>query len=209
MDGLGQVMRVVRTSLLASTSLSLAAMAHSLGGGDLPGTGAMAALGILTVAASGVAAQARPRAWILVPFLGALQLFLHQALSWSAAASAAAGPGTVPSPGHAGHHAAAVVTASGMVAAPSDHLMNPRMLALHTGAILTTALLMTAGERTAQAALQVFRHVLPALAAPRHVPARPRPRSHPRPATLPAPLSVLVVRSTPRRGPPAALTASA
>ncbi|GAB3170012.1 hypothetical protein GCM10027059_35830 [Myceligenerans halotolerans] len=206
MGELGQVMRVVRTLLLASTSLSLATLAHSLGGGALPDAGAMAALAVLTVAASCVVAQARPRVWILAPFLGALQLCLHQALTWSAAASAAAVPGTAPS-GHARHHAGAAVApaAHATLTVTHDHLTSPRMVAFHIAAVLVTAVLITAGEGTARDALQMFGHMLLTLATPR-IPAPARPTTpHPRPATLPTPSSVLVARSTPRRGPPAAL----
>ncbi|MBE1876786.1 hypothetical protein [Myceligenerans pegani] len=207
MGELGQVMRVVRTILLASTSLSLATLAHSLGGGELPGTGPMVVLGILTVSASCVVAGVRPRVWVLAPFLGALQFLLHQTLSWSTLASAAATPGTVQSLGHAGHHAGTATTpATAQIAADAahSHLSSPRMTALHVAAILATAALMAAGEGTARVALQVFGHVLPALTAPR-VPAPVRPAFHPRPALTPTPSSVLVARSTPRRGPPAAL----
>ncbi|RPF21066.1 hypothetical protein [Myceligenerans xiligouense] len=211
MGELGQVMRVVRTLLLASTSLGLAALAHSLGGGELPGPGTMAVLAILTVSASCVVARARPRVWILAPFLGALQLFLHQALAWSAAAGAAAAPGTVHSLGHAGHHAgaaAAPAAAHAGLAVTHGHLTSPRMAALHVAAILATAFLMAAGEGTARVALQVFGHVLVTLSAP-PVPAPTRPTPHPRPVAAPTPLSVLVATATPRRGPPAPLTAFA
>lgn len=208
MGELGQVMRVVRTLLLASTSLSLATLAHNLGGGALPGTGTMVALAVLTVAASCVVAQARPRVWILAPFLGALQFCLHQALTWSATASAAAATGaTTPAPGHAGHHAVTIVTpaAHSTLTVTHDHLTSPRMVAFHVAAVLVTAALITAGESTARAALQMFGHVLLTLATPR-VPAPPRPTTlHPRPAVAPTPLSVLVVANTPRRGPPVAL----
>ncbi|MBL0885707.1 hypothetical protein [Myceligenerans indicum] len=208
MGELGQVMRVVRTLLLASTSLSLAALAHGLGGGELPGLGAMVALGILTVSASCLVAQARPRVWTLVPFLGAVQFFLHHAMAWSATATAS-GLGTAQPFGHAGHHSGAAVTAAvaptshTALAGAQGHLANPRMVVLHLAAILVTAVLMAVGEATTRVALQVFRHVVPELTAPR-MPTPDRPRVHPRPAVLPTPLSVLLARSTPRRGPPVA-----
>ncbi|MBO0610613.1 hypothetical protein [Myceligenerans salitolerans] len=214
MGELGQVMRIVRTLLLASTSLSLATLAHGLGGGELPGAGPMAALAVLTLSASCVVAGLRPRVWVLVPFLGALQLFLHQALSWSASAGAAAtgaaaATDSVRLLGHAGHHAghhaglagtADVARSTATVA--HDHLTNPRMAALHVAAILATAVLMAAGEAMARVALHVFGHVLVVLVATPRVPAPPRRTARPRPAAAPTPLSVLVARSTPRRGPP-------
>lgn len=209
MEELGRVMRVVRTLLLASTSLGLAAIAHSMGGGPLPGPGTTAVLGVLAIFASCLVAGTRPRLWVLIPFLTALQFLLHQALTWSGAATVGAG-GVVPAPhaGHAGHGGGHVVGGTGepiaVVAsgAAAHHATDPGMLSLHGVAILVTALLMVIGERTARAALHVLGHVVPSLTVPITL-AVVRPRIHPATATPATPHSVRVARATPRRGPPA------
>ncbi|MFC8597979.1 hypothetical protein [Isoptericola sp. NPDC057191] len=157
------VVRRVRELLVAGTTLSIAAAAHLVAGGTLPGT-PLAWLVVLALSAPLAVWTARRRLTLrrLLPAMVALQLVQHTALSVLGAGgggtgSATAltghaahdlGPGSLP-PATAAvlhHHAAVGGTASWMLAA-------------HAAAVVLTALLLAAGDRAAANVVAHLRHV--------------------------------------------------
>jgi len=216
---------VARTLLVAVTSLVLAAGAHAVCGGGLPGGFGLATVAAAAALTGALCARARLRAVVTVPALLALQLVAHAAFS----VLSAAGPTTSLAPArslasHAGHlaHGGPAVTGStpltgagaavghgahghgllaGLTGSPVDHAM----LAAHLAATLAVAVLLVVGDAAAVRAFRWWACVLPAVLA---VVARPLPRLRRplSPHTAPRPSQGRVV-SGPllRRGPPLVL----
>jgi len=207
------------------TSLVLAAGAHAVCGGGLPG-----GLGLLAVAAAAaltgaLCARARLRAAVSVPALLTLQLLAHTAFSvlpaagpttslTSASALAAhaghlahggpatpgatSGTSTGPVVGHLAGHVHGLL--SGLTGTAADRAM----LAAHLAATLAVAVLLVVGDAAATRTFRWWARVLPAVLA---VVARPLVRrrravtAHGAPA---GPRGRVVTGPLLRRGPPLA-----
>jgi len=207
-------LRRARELLVAGTTLSIAAAAHLLAGGTLPGA-PLAWLVVLALTAPLAVWTARRRLTLrrLLPAMVALQLVQHSALELlgTTRTAAPAGTGAVGLAGHTSHagHAAhdlgpgSLPPATGTAA----HLHHADgggaatwMLAAHAAAVLVTALLLAAGDRAAQNVLTHLRHVAvlvqgpPALPVPRRAAVVTGRTWRPRPGDA--------VRRPPVRGPP-------
>ena len=195
----------LRSALVSLTILTLAAGAHTLGGGQLPEAGILLALLALTGLASTTATRLKLNLPALAGLLGAGQLALHGAF---AVFSAPAPAGAVTGPGDAApHHAGPVPLPAGAhspLAAPeTDSLL---MLAGHALATLLCAFLLARGEAALWSLAAWLRPLLrlPAAAAPGTV-AMPAATGWPAES---APLPWRNLRRDCGRGPPAAVVLS-
>ncbi|MFD6175909.1 MULTISPECIES: hypothetical protein [unclassified Isoptericola] len=181
------VVRRVRELLVAGTTLSIAAAAHLLGGGALPGA-PLAWLVVLALSAPVAVWTARRRLTLrrLLPAMVALQLVQHSALSvlgaaradddpWGTGSTVGAG-GAVPAlAGHAGHDLGpgSLVPATG-TAVHLEHAADGGtttwMLAAHAVAVLLTALLLAAGDRAAANVASHLAHVALLVRGPASLP---------------------------------------
>lgn len=199
----------LRSALVSLTVLSLAAGAHTLGGGQLPSAGILLALLALTGLATTTATRLKLNLPALAGLLGAGQLVLHEAFTvFSAPALAGAVPG--PAGAVAPHHARPVplpasagnpLAASGM-----DSELSLLMLAGHAFATLLCAFLLARGETALWSLAAWLRPLLrlPAAVAPAPV-AVPAATGWPGES---APLPWRNLRRDCRRGPPAAVVLS-
>ncbi|MFE6970199.1 hypothetical protein [Isoptericola sp. NPDC057653] len=160
------VVRRVRELLVAGTTLSIAAAAHLLAGGSLPGA-PLAWLVVLALSAPVAVWTARRRLTLrrLLPAMVALQLVQHSALSVLGAAPAGdAGTTATALAGHAGHDLGpgSLPPAAG-VATHLEHAADGGtttwMLAAHAVAVVLTALLLAAGDRAAANVASHLAHV--------------------------------------------------
>lgn len=194
--------RPLRTAVIGSVILGLAAGGHLSGGGSLPEPGILAALCALTVLPVAVLTRFRLSLPVLLAVLGAGQASLHWGFG---ALSGGTGPGTDPVTGHAGHAHAIPETFDAAV--PAAHAVGGdwQMFAAHAVATLGTALLLARGEQAFSDLVALLR---PVVRLPEAVVIHPAPvldpffapvvRSHDRAARrLPC-----------RRGPPALLHAA-
>jgi hypothetical protein len=198
--------RLLRTGLIGSIILGLAAGGHLAGGGSLPAPAILTALCALTMIPVAVVTRARLSVPVLAGLLGAGQLCLH----WAFCALSPGASSVAPVlSGHVGHVPStptpAPETASALLpthAAPSDW----QMLAAHAVASLGMALVLARGEQ-ALWALAAWLRPLVQLPAPTTI----QPPRAPAPGTAPAVLP-RVVRSgrrlPSRRGPPALVPAA-
>ena len=196
----------LRSALLSLTVLSLAAGAHTLGGGELPAVGIMLALLALTGLASTAATRLRLNLPALAGLLGAGQLVLHEAFTvFSAPALAGAVPGPAGrlSPHHAGTVQLPAGADSPLAASGMDSELSLLMLAGHALATLLCAVLLARGEAALWSLAAWLRPLLrlPAAVAPDAVAV---PAATGRPAES-APLPWRNLRRDCRRGPPAAV----
>ena len=206
------VVRRVRELLVAGTTLSIAAAAHLLAGGALPGA-PLAWLVVLALTAPLAVWTARRRLTLrrLLPAMVALQLVQHAALSVLGAAGPARpdGPGLLAGQGAQDGHALHALGPGSLAPATGgglhlDHAQDAGttswMLAAHAAAVLLTALLLAAGDRAAINVAGHLRHV--ALL----VQGRPAPPVPGRPALVVGrtwrPHRSRALRRTPPRGPP-------
>jgi hypothetical protein len=192
---------VARTLLVAVTSLVLAAGAHALCGGGLPGGLGLVGVGAAAALTGALCARARLRAAVTVPALLALQLVAH---AGHLAHSGPAGAGATPTTGGGlvvGHGAHVHGLLTGLTGSPLDHAM----LAAHLAATLAVAVLLVVGDAAAVRAFRWWACVLPAVLA---VVARPLPRLgralFPHPAPRPS-RGRVVAGPLLRRGPPLVL----
>lgn len=193
-------MRLARALVLALTTITLAAVAHLLGGGALPSRGVLVVLtGVVGLVAL-VASQHRLGTASIAALLGGGQALLHG--TFSTLATSGADPAML---GHVvghGHHQQLVVHASAHAAHAAGHAAHHHasvpMLLAHVVATLVTALVLARGERALWLLAGWLAPVVPLLMA--------RPADWPRPAlpTLPTPrpVSADVALVAPRRGPP-------
>jgi len=198
-------LRSARTLAVAATALALGVGAHVLGGGTLPGAGALGGLGALTLLVASVASRSGLRRRVLLPVFGAWQLVLHSGLEIFTTASGGTHvpPSATTAAAHAHDHAAALLA----ISHPEHHAAGTSltMALCHVLATLATVQLLAACDRAALLAARWWRRVRPTwLDAP-----APPLLSWP---TLPA-LPALVVSpgrvdlsSAPRRGPPSRAT---
>lgn len=95
--------RLLRTGLIGSTILGLAAGGHLAGGGNLPEPAVLMALCALTVLPVSMLTKFRLSTPVLAALLGAGQLWLHWAFPRSLRRGAFSRPGRVrPRPPHSG-----------------------------------------------------------------------------------------------------------
>jgi hypothetical protein len=148
--------RVLRAAVLGSASLTLAAAAHVIGGGDLPSAGVLGVAAFL-VGLSAVTFTARRCGMrVLLLILSAQQLLLHWLLGAAAAATGGCGAMMSGLPHHAiqGGRCTPMTAAMGGSSAPAWG-----MLLIHGLAVLATARLLSRGEawlwRTVDAFLEV------------------------------------------------------
>ena len=196
----------LRSALVSLTILTLAAGAHTLGGGQLPAAGILLALLALTGLASTTATRLKLNLPALAGLLGAGQLVLHEAFrafSAPALARAVTGPAGDAAPHHAGPVPLPAGAASTLAASGTDSLL---MLAGHGLATLLCAFLLARGESALWSLAAWLRPLLrlPAAAAPDDV-AVPAATGWPAES---APLPWRNLRSDCRRGPPAAVVPS-
>ncbi|WP_113716737.1 hypothetical protein [Arthrobacter dokdonensis] len=198
--------RLLRTGLLGATAFGLAAGAHMLAGGTLPGPGIMTALLSLHVLCFTAATAIHLGLPAMTVLLGASQLVLHKAFDVLSAVVPA-----VPMAPGMGHpmsmagQSAAMVHAAGARGAGVDSMiqadaMSGWMVPAHIAATLLTAVLLAQGE----SALWALASWLRPLCGPAAV-VRPLTARQAIPKVLPAPLPRLPwrnLRPDTRRGPP-------
>ncbi|MEL7975030.1 hypothetical protein AAG589_04140 [Isoptericola sp. F-RaC21] len=201
------VVRRARELLVAGTTLSIAAAAHLLAGGALPGA-PLAWLVVLALTAPLAVWTARRRLTLrrLLPAMVALQLVQHTALSVLGAARPAGSgsPGSLGADGHALHALGPGSLPPATGPALHHHADDPRtaswMLAAHAAAVVLTALLLAAGDRAATNVVAHLRHVAVLVQGP---PALPVARAA---AVVGGhawrPRAARTRRRTPPRGPP-------
>ncbi|GAB3563633.1 hypothetical protein GCM10027405_18540 [Arthrobacter alkaliphilus] len=194
--------RFLRTGLIGSIILGLAAGGHLAGGGSLPAPAILMALCALTVLPVAILTRARLSLPVLGGLLGAGQLCLHWAFQAFSEASI-----TAPQQSrHAGHSplAPAPETISAIASGHGADI-DWQMLAAHTVATLGTALILARGEQ-ALWALAAWLRPLVHLPAPTAIQPLHTPASCPIPAVRPRSLPGLRLPS--RRGPPASMPAA-
>ncbi|MDR7083770.1 hypothetical protein J2X01_003070 [Arthrobacter ginsengisoli] len=193
--------RLLRTGLISSTILGLAAGGHLAGGGTLPEPVILMALCALTVLPVSVLTTFRLSMPVLAGLLGAGQLWLHWAFHALSGAAPAAGPALS---GHA-HHTPFPAMGSFSAAPPADTTAGDwQMFAAHAVATLATAVVLARGEQTLWALAAWLRPLAQLPVSCTIVPARvPGPCMAP----LVLPRDQLVRRMPARRGPPASLPA--
>jgi hypothetical protein len=189
--------RSLRTGLIGSIILGLAAGGHLAGGGSLPEPGILVALCALTVLPVAALTKFRLSMPVLAVLLGAGQLWLHWAFHALSGAVPSAGP---DASGHT--HQTLMPAVSAFGAAPSAHagVGDWQMFTAHAVATLATAVVLGRGEQALWALTAWLRPLaqLPILCiiVPERVP-----------GPCVAPLVLLrdqMVRRIPaRRGPPA------
>jgi hypothetical protein len=137
--------RLTRIGALGGASMTLAAVAHVLGGGMLPTAGILLVTGLVVGISAVTLTSRRCRFGVLAPVLALQQPLLH----WVFTAAAAVPASCVPAPSGAGHHG------SGLVAhcAATVHTMGAgypmsggAMWLTHGLAIVLTAWLLARGE---------------------------------------------------------------
>ncbi|MEV8146678.1 hypothetical protein AB0O52_00845 [Arthrobacter sp. NPDC080073] len=195
--------RILRTAVIGSLILGLAAGGHLAGGGRLPEPAILAALCALTVLPVAVLTRFRLSMPVLTALLGAGQAWLHWAFH---ALSDGAAPGTPVLSGHAGHASGALAPAAFGAAAPAPGAGNElQMFAAHAAATLATALVLARGEQALSALAAWLRPLVQLPAAP----AMQTPRL-PGPSYVPAVLRVdrPGLRLPSRRGPPVLVSAA-
>lgn len=200
----GGRLRLLRAGTLAVVMISLAALAHVLGGGALPGGGVLAVLLGLVLVTCLVASGRRLEGLSIGAILGGGQLALHEAFALLGTTGADAA-----SLGHvvgSGHHAVLVthagqpgsdVGAAHAVGGGHDHLSLTMVLA-HVLATVVTAAVLARGERALWLLAGWLAPVIRILLE--------RPAHWPRPAAItvavPRLRSAELVLAAPRRGPP-------
>jgi hypothetical protein len=193
----------MRTGLIGSIILGLAAGGHLAGGGSLPAPAILAALCALTILPVAVLTRVRLSLPILAGLLGAGQFCLHWAFCALSSGASSAAP---LQSGHEGHVSSAFVTGTGSALLPAHPAASDwQMFAAHAVATLGTALLLARGEQ-ALWALAAWLRPLVQLAAPTSI----QPPCAPAPCAAPVvlPRCIRGLRLPSRRGPPALVPAA-
>lgn len=204
---------------MSAVVASLAAGAHTAGGGHLPSMTLLAALGSLVLLAVVVLSRWHLRLSTLLPVLAGLQGALHGALSFLApgATSAVVNPAWSHGYAHAAVGDGSVVHAAQapfalVLSSPLTHdhaAAMPAMLVLHAIATVVTALVLVRADDAARRTACWLQTVLPRITAPTVGPVATVRRVVVAEA---APGFVLIARglvtSRPHRGPPRAPAAA-
>ncbi len=194
--------RLLRTTLIGSIILGLAAGGHLAGGGNLPAPAILTALCALTILPVAILTRARLSFPALAGLLGAGQLCLH----WAFGALSGTSTATQLPSGHAGHVPwSPAPDAVGAIASSHAAASDWQMLAAHTLATAGTALVLARGEQ-ALWALASWLRPLVQLPAPTAIQPLRAPASCTAPAVRPRGLAGLRLPS--RRGPPTLVPAA-
>lgn len=206
--------RWARSAGLSIATVGLAAAAHALGGGHVPGWSVLVVLTLLVSLVS-VLLTGRQRGFlVIVTAMGGLQLVLHQGFTLMSYPGHLGHPdqlgypsqlgGTADScgalPGHLLHQPGALRSlCTGLVLGPQDQTMHAgvAMLVAHVVATLLLATVLANGERALWALVRLFVPVLPWAAEP-----VPRTRLRARSGAVVVPGVWTSVRCLVRRGPP-------
>ncbi|KZM34804.1 hypothetical protein [Oerskovia enterophila] len=199
-------LRVARAGLVATLVLALAALAHRVGGGTLPDPLILAALAAFTMAGATFAARFRLTFARLVAVLGTGQVALHYGLGFGAGVTCAPAAGAAA--GHAGHGAAAQVSAcasgtpllpDGVAHLPHETPAGAWMVLAHVLATLVVALVVAHGERALGLLLA---WLAPRTALTDMLPALPVAHRLPTPVVAPSRATTVHLRIPTTRGPP-------
>ncbi|QCB98975.1 hypothetical protein E5206_11170 [Arthrobacter sp. PAMC25564] len=195
---MGAPLRFPRAVAVTAAVFALAAGAHVLAGGELPGPGIAVGLLVLVLAPVMVLTRIRITAPVMAVLLGAGQLALHEAFdALSVSSGFAAGSG-----GHL-HGTVPVLPPAGALMPEHTAAPGALMLVLHAAATLATALLLARGEAALWALAAWLRPLIRLLTAVL-IPDWPH---------LPAPHLIVIpsrwrsLRLPARRGPPCACPA--
>lgn len=194
----------LRSAMVATTIVALAAAAHVIAGGELPIPGILAAILALTGLAATAATRLKLNAVAMTGLLGTGQVVLHEAFSaLSGPATAAAGGAPASS-----HHQVPTLLphpASTLVHHNMDSGVALWMVAGHALATLICALLLARGEAALWALAAWLR---PLIQLPEPVPSpQAAVRVLPFRDASPLPLPWRNLRRDCRRGPPRAVVA--
>ncbi len=181
----------LRTLVVAGVTLALAAGAHSAGGGQLPGAGALSLLLGALVLPTALLTRRRLRLPILLGWLGVLETLLHHTLGLAAVPTEAM-PGL-----STGHHHEGPVLALASAGADATVTSSGAMTLAHALATVLTALALGRAEAVLWALWEAVRPALVPLPDVRS-PALPPPPNWSAAALVP--FSVVV--GTSPRGPP-------
>ncbi|GAA1854437.1 hypothetical protein [Myceligenerans crystallogenes] len=197
-----QAAHLTRTALLASVSFALAAGAHLLGGGTLPGVPGLVLCAAPTLVLAGICGLVRARLWLVMLFFGAVQVFLHHGFALLAACEQL---GHGPSADLTHGMPPSIPAVLAMLGDPGHHLTgeSPQLLAGHGLAAVATSAVIVLAEHAGMMALRLCAAILPALAGRFRplVATRLRVRGVVvRPDVTPS--SLARVTADPRRGPP-------
>lgn len=225
--GGGAALRNGRAVMTSAVVLSLAAGAHSLGGGDLPPLIVLAALGAFVFLVATALARRRLRLGSLLPALAGIQAALHALLSFLSPTGTAAAGELMAFAGHS--HTSVMPDAAASIAVLTTPLLTTPLLAsplltapmltaplspgsggssmsvmlvAHAVATLVTAGLLVGADGAARRALHWLRSVVPVLGAPVVGPIATSPLAVPAQAPRFVPCTPGLARSRPRRGPP-------
>ncbi|MTB72355.1 hypothetical protein GGG17_10310 [Arsenicicoccus sp. MKL-02] len=193
----GGRLRLLRAGTLAVVMLALAALAHLLGAGALPGPGVLAVLLGLVLATCLTASARRLGAGSIGAILGGGQLALHGA--FTVLGTTGADPESLGHVVGSGHHAVLVTHAWPAHAAAGGHgHLSLTMLLAHVLATVVTAAVLARGERALWLLASWLAPVIRLLLD--------RPAHWARPAAISVAVSRLrsaeLVLAAPRRGPP-------
>lgn len=139
--------RALRAAVLGGMSLALAAGAHVLGGGTLPGVGVLGVAAVLLALVAAVLTARRCRFGLLLGLLAVQQLALHELFGLAAAAQSCAvrsgaGAGMV----HAGPMASVTTTCTSGAMPMETGTAGGLMVLAHVVATAVTAWLLARGE---------------------------------------------------------------
>ena len=152
--------RFPRAVAFTAAMFALAAGAHVLAGGSLPGPAIFAGLFTLVLAPVMILANIRITAPVIAALLGAGQLVLHEAFN---ALSASAG--FTPAPGAHLHGTGPLPLSAGALMPEHAAAPGALMLILHVAATLATALVLARGEAAVWALAAWLRPLIRILAA--------------------------------------------
>jgi len=139
--------RLLRSAVLGGSSLLLAGLAHTLGGGHLPGPGALAGTAMVLGLVATTATARRCRFPVLMAMLGSEQVLLHL---WFTAALQTEAICVMGPAGAGGGHSGHVMVADGCLSTSSPAADGTGhgygMWVAHAIAIILTAWLLARGE---------------------------------------------------------------
>jgi len=207
-EGHERALQRLRTLLVASLALCLAAGAHVGGGGRLPDPLLLLLTGALVLAGASVLGRRRLRHRTLLPVLGLGQVLLHLALTALAVPAAAPVATAVGTGAHAGHaHDLLPPLGGGAVDAVAE-TASAGMVVAHVLATVATALAAVAADRAWASAVDRLTRLFPALLVLlAGVVAAPAPRARRTRQVRTALPRAVVLSTRPRRGPPPAPSA--
>ncbi|NYE95830.1 hypothetical protein FHU41_002080 [Psychromicrobium silvestre] len=192
--------RLLRSSMLALTTLSLAAGAHTAGGGSLPEPILLLALAAFTLMGSMLACRWKLTTPVILALLSGSQLALHLGFEFlSANPMSDAMQSTLQTATEHGHQHGTTMVHYFPQAMPAHNSDSPGMLIAHLVAIALTGLLLSRGEAALWALADWLRPLFQ-LTAPSALPTPFRLRWSDRPVERAVPQRYLNAQRW--RGPP-------